>query len=131
MGCEELIQYFLQLQAIIRLYHWQTRSHPRHVASGELYEKLDELIDQFIETFMGRYKRPRYMNKGFELKVGENSDSKIVRTLEVYAAYLRTEVPKYLRESDTDLFNLRDEMLGHINQTLYLFTLGVGGSASA
>lgn len=123
MGCEELIQYFMQLQSIIHLYHWQTRLHPRHVASGELYEKLDKLIDEFVETYMGRYKRPRYPRGGFTLNITENSDTKIIKTLEIYAEYLRTEVPKYLKQSDSDLLNLRDEMLGHINQTLYLFTL--------
>ena len=121
-SCEELIQYFFQLQAIIHLYHWQTHSHPRHVASGELYEKLDKLIDQFVETYMGRYKRPQY-DGGFRLDISENTDKSIVKTLQTYAEYLRTQVDQYLKPSDTDLLNIRDEMLGHINQTLYLFTL--------
>jgi hypothetical protein len=32
-------------------------------------------------------------------------------------------VPKGLAPADTDLVNIRDEMLGELNQLLYLFTL--------
>jgi hypothetical protein len=28
----------------------------------------------------------------------------------------------YLKESDTDLLNIRDDLVGQINKTLYLFT---------
>ena len=33
------------------------------------------------------------------------------------------EVPKGLKKTDTDLINIRDEMLAELNQLLYLFTL--------
>jgi len=106
----------------IRLYHWQTTNYARHVASGELYEKLSELTDRFVETFMGRYKRPEYKDP-FKITVKQHSDSNIIETLKEYANYLRKNIDTTLKYGDTDILNIRDEMLGEINQTLYLFTL--------
>ena len=37
--------------------------------------------------------------------------------------YFTEEVPKYLGAKDTDLFNIRDEVLAGINKVKYLFTL--------
>jgi len=36
---------------------------------------------------------------------------------------LVNELPKSLEESDTDLFNIRDEMLAQLNKLKYLLTL--------
>jgi hypothetical protein len=37
--------------------------------------------------------------------------------------FLKTEVPDYVDESDTDLLNIRDEMLAVLNHTKYRLTL--------
>ena len=37
--------------------------------------------------------------------------------------YLVKDVPEMLETTDTDLLNIRDEMLGEINKTKYLLTL--------
>jgi hypothetical protein len=37
--------------------------------------------------------------------------------------YLSQVLPRKLRADDTDLLNIRDEILGSLNQSLYLFTL--------
>ena len=40
-----------------------------------------------------------------------------------YIDYLVSELPKGLEESDTDLLNIRDEMLSELNKLKYLLTL--------
>ena len=80
-------------------------------------------MDSFIETYIGKYKRPKF-NRDFSIDVVQFTDDKIVGLLREYSTFLNTEVPKYLDpQTDTDLFNIRDDILGKINQTLYLFTL--------
>lgn len=106
----------------IRLYHWSTKSYARHTGSGALYDLLSELSDKFVETYMGRYKRPDFKSS-FNVQVTQLNDSNIIEALEKYIEFLKYEVPKYLKESDTDLLNIRDEMVGEMNKTLYLFTL--------
>lgn len=35
--------------------HWATRSYAQHVALGDFYEELPELIDTVIESYQGKY----------------------------------------------------------------------------
>jgi hypothetical protein len=37
--------------------------------------------------------------------------------------FLTNEVKSFLNEDDTELFNIRDEMLAAVNKTKYLLTL--------
>jgi hypothetical protein len=51
-------------------------------------------------------------------------DEKIDEFVEKNAvAWLTTKLPKHLKVEDTDLLNIRDEIVGNLNKTLYLFTL--------
>lgn len=122
MGCETIIQVFFNMLLNVRLYHWSTTSYARHTGSGALYDSLSLLIDQFTETYMGRYKRPEFKSS-FNVQVKQFHDSNISEALREYVQFLKYEVPNYLKESDTDLLNIRDEIVGEINKTLYLFTL--------
>lgn len=122
MGCETIIKFFFHMALNVKLYHWQTKSFARHKASDELFGSLLESIDEFVEVYSGRYKRPSF-GETFQIPVNELSDSVMTSTLREYADYLRNDVPKYLKTSDTDLLTIRDNMLSTINQTLYLFTL--------
>jgi hypothetical protein len=48
---EKILLAFLTITTQIKLYHWQTLSHPRHVAAGNLYSELDELVDMNILNY--------------------------------------------------------------------------------
>jgi hypothetical protein len=43
--------------------------------------------------------------------------------IDSYIAYLNNELPQVCKEGDTDLLNIRDEMLSVLNQTKYLLRL--------
>jgi Family of unknown function (DUF5856) len=122
MGCETIVQVFFHMLLNIKLYHWETNIYARHKASDDLHGALSTLIDTFVEVYMGRYTRPEFKNT-FDVKVKQLDDLNIVDILNGYIKFLKYEVPKYTKESDTDLLNIRDEMLSEINKTLYLFTL--------
>jgi len=122
MGCENIVKVFFHITTTIKLYHWQTTNFARHKATDSLHEALSELIDTFVEVYMGRYQRPVYQN-GFKISIQELTDDTVVGIIQEYIDYLKNDVPKYLKSSDTDLLNIRDEMLQNLNQTLYLFTL--------
>ena len=119
---ESIIKAFFHMTLSIKLYHWQTNSYPRHKASDELFNQLLTLIDTFVETYIGKYKRPSFNDK-ISITFTELSDKDIVKSLNKYTYYLSNELPKQLQTSDTELLNIRDEMLQLFNQTLYLFTL--------
>lgn len=122
MGCETIVQVLFHMLLNVKLYHWETMNYARHQAAGELYDAVSEFTDKFIEVYMGRYQRPEFKSS-FRIQVKQLDDTTIVSALNEYILFLKEEVPKYLSEDDTDLFNIRDELLGCFNKILYLFTL--------
>ena len=128
---EKVLLTFLTITTQIKLYHWQTLSHPRHLASGELYSHLDELVDRFIEALQGRAIMETG-NPNFRILL---SDRMNTITLKNYndsdALTLILNVKTYLESGEfnsiigrfTDLLNIRDEMLAAINKSSYLFSL--------
>ena len=122
MGCETIVNIFFHMITTIKLYHWQTKVYARHKATDDLLIVLNPLIDTFIETYIGRYSRPKF-NDSFIIEVDELNDQTAKDTLSMYVDFMKNEVPKYIKSSDTDLLNIRDAILGELNKTLYLFTL--------
>jgi len=108
----------------IKLYHWQTRSYSRHKATDEVLERLDTNIDKFVEVYMGKYGRPIMKGKMTTTIVQNLNESQIVSFVKRCIEELINETVQDLDKSrDTDLINIRDEMLADLNQLLYLFTL--------
>lgn len=113
---------FLSIRNLTKVYHWQTHIYARHKASDKLVKKLTEKIDEFMEVMQGK--------RGVRLSIPANNtflaenqtDSSIVELLNAFKNFLSDKLPTYLKPEDTDLLNIRDEMLANINQTLYLFT---------
>lgn len=118
------IHFFLQLRNQIKLHHWQTRIYARHVATDNMLDKLEKSIDSFVEIYIGKYGRPRVTGKNAEITLHNLSEPGIVRVINAAIKYLQGTLTKSLKAAaDSDLINIRDEMMGELNQLLYLFTL--------
>ncbi len=115
----QLFRYKNQWQ----IYHWQTKSFARHKGADVMLDGLDAFLDTFMEAYMGKYGRPDFGAGGSILYLVNMDDSQAVAFLDEMSTYFTNEVPKYLDEKDTDLFNIRDEILGVVNKVKYLFTL--------
>lgn len=115
------IDKFLTLQNQLRIHHWQTASYAEHKALGKAYESLDPLIDSFVEVYMGKYGKDTEQHRTIELKGYETTHPMPV--LNYFEEYLINELPMELKGNDSELLNIRDEMLSVINQTKYLLTL--------
>lgn len=117
------IHFFLNLRNEIKLYHWQTKVYARHIATDQILEKLDKNIDSFVEIYIGKYGRPRMTGKNSVLTLRNLSEAGAKRLISSAIKHLQGSLTKSLKEYDTDLLNLRDEMIGDLNQLLYLFSL--------
>lgn len=115
--------FFLHLETNIKLYHWMTRSYARHVATDSLHEKILEQTDKFVEVYIGKYKRPSLQKKDLNITLGNHSDKDILVFLDFAINYLTKDLFKYITDKDTDLVNIRDDILSAINQAKYLYTL--------
>ena len=117
------IQFFFAMRDQIKIYHWQTGVFARHKATDDVIKALDESIDKYVEVYMGKYGRPRLTAKTSVIHVKNMGEKEAVAFVKKCIRTLIEVVPKGLGPEDTDLINLRDEMLGELNQLLYLFTL--------
>jgi hypothetical protein len=118
--------HFLEMLLLLKLFHWKTHSFSTHKATDELYATLNANMDKFIEVFLGKTdSRLNFagqksitltdINTVFELK-------QKVMTFKVFLIKL-TDSKDLSPMSNVDLLNIRDEILGDMNQFLYLLSL--------
>ena len=119
---DPIIQNFFQLECQLRLYHWNTTSFARHKASDEAIGHVVTSMDRIIETLLGQKDRTSIIPPQIEMKFQTLSDEGILTYLDLFIDYLKRWESKEVLNS-TDILNLRDELLGHINQVKYLMTL--------
>ena len=119
----EDVNFFMNMREQIKLYHWQTKIYSRHKATDTVIEELDKNIDKYVEVYMGKYGRPRMTPRTNTIKVGNLSEGSIVKFIKTCISVLANDLVRGLKPADTDLVNIRDEMMGELNQLLYLFTL--------
>ena len=116
---------FMEILIMIKLYHWKTYSYATHKATDELYSKLNDNIDHFMEVLFGKTEiRTNLLNCRKISLIDLNSPEQLKREIEKYKSYL-VDLSKnsfILKMSNTDLLNIRDEILGDLNQFLYLLT---------
>ena len=117
-----IIRIFLEVLNMVKLYHWKTHSYAQHKATDELYSRLNEHIDKFIEILMGKDEsRIKMLEKRINLIDPNNTHDFKTRIYE-YREFL-TDINMFFdNKKDSDLLNVRDEILGDINQFLYLMT---------
>ena len=117
------VQFFFTMREQIKLYHWQTKVYSRHKATDSVIDSLDESIDKYVEVYMGKYGRMKMNSGTSSVSVKNLSETSVINFIKKCIVYLNSELVRKLKETDTDLVNIRDEMLSELNQLLYLFTL--------
>ena len=128
----EYIIRFLEMLNTIKIYHWSTLSYPTHKATDELHSKMSELVDSFIEIYIGHLSR-RGGGAGAGIPVFKRGAASEIsfcecKSLDIFCKKLDeyiTFMEGLTKRLDgyTDLVNIRDEMVGAVAQTLYLLRL--------
>jgi hypothetical protein len=117
----DLITFFFRLSSSLKLYHWKTSMYPRHVSSGDLFDTVISTTDKFMEIYFGKYGKGQIAS--LECSADLYDDREVISFLREAIMFLNDLVKnKLVKESDSDLLNIRDDLVGHINATLYLFT---------
>lgn len=118
-----LIKIFFELLFSIKMFHWDTSEYSAHKASDDLFQSLNSHIDKFVEIFLGKVYIKRFDFESFSIKIKNlktKTDcfeyiTKCKNTFENIEIYL----PK---NYNGDLLNIRDEIIGDLNQFLYLLS---------
>ena len=122
---KEVTVVFLEMLLMVKLFHWKTTSYATHKATDDLYTKLNANIDSFIEVLLGKtgFRTNLMSNKSIRL-VDLSSAESLKREIEAFKGYLVSlNDNKAMKQmANTDLYNIRDTLLGDMNQFLYLLT---------
>jgi hypothetical protein len=119
----EIAMIFLSFRDQLKIYHWQTSVYARHVAADKLFDALEDQIDRFMEVLQGtRNLRIQLTAKSGNVKYSNQSDDDANAILLSFKNWLSTVLPNMLEDTNTDLLNIRDEMLASVNNTIYLYS---------
>uniref|UniRef100_A0A6C0HD52 Ferritin/DPS protein domain-containing protein n=1 Tax=viral metagenome TaxID=1070528 RepID=A0A6C0HD52_9ZZZZ len=122
---QEIVVKFLSILNIVKIYHWKTHSYATHKATDELYSKLNDDIDHFVEVLLGKIGNRVDLTKCKSIPVRDfTSLEQMKREIVNFKSYLvGLDSNKVMHiMSNSDLYNIRDEILGDLNQFMYLLT---------
>ena len=116
-----IIKTFLQFLNCTKLYHWSTSSYSQHKATDELYDNLNKRVDEFVETMLGKTRdRIRYIQPDRCSVPNKFKFLKSVSTFKIFLINLNNVLNPI---NDTNLINIRDEILQDLDKLVYLFQL--------
>lgn len=122
---KEITVVFLEMLLMVKLYHWKTTSYATHKATDELYTKINANMDSFVEVLLGKSGvRTDLMSHKHIRLVDLSSAEALKREIEGFKGYLvgLNDNKAMKKMSNNDLFNIRDTILGDLNQFLYLLS---------
>jgi DNA-binding ferritin-like protein len=122
----EIVLKFIQMLNIIKIYHWKTLSYPQHKATDELYESFNGRMDEFVETMLGKTGKRFNLSSVKHIPFYDYTNvTKFKQCIETFKIYLvnMSNAAYFKNPANSDLLNIRDEILGDLNKFTYLLTL--------
>jgi hypothetical protein len=117
-----VVHVLLQYQILLKIYHWQTRSYARHVASDSLHENISKNIDLIVETLQGEQNKRIKFTPSCKIDLQNMTDKSMLPFLKEFREWVDSDLIATFPKSSF-LVNIKDEIITDINKTLYLFTL--------
>ena len=122
---KEITILFMEILMMVKLYHWKTHSYATHKATDDLYGKLNDNIDHFMEVLLGKSGERTNLTSQKSIRLMDlTSAEELKREVDSFKGYLvaLNDNKAMQQMTNTDLYNIRDEILGDLNQFLYLLT---------
>ena len=122
---QKIVTMFLQMLNTVKLYHWKTSSYAQHKATDELYTNLNLNIDLFVEIMLGKTGSRVNLTQQKSLPLLDyNSVTDFIKEVNRYKEFLinMTSDDSFNISNNSDILNVRDEILGNLNQFTYLLT---------
>ncbi len=113
---------FFNLIIQLKIFHYQTLLYSHHKVIDDLINSLSDKLDLFLEIMQGLYDcRLRLPSNGININVQNCNEKYVKEVLNEFKIYLTKTIHKYIK-NNSQLSNIRDEILGSIDQTIYLLS---------
>ena len=122
---KEIVIKFMEMLLTVKLFHWKTHSYATHKATDELYGSLNDNMDKFVEVLLGKSgDRINLLKQKSISLVDLDSQEKLKTRIELFKTYLigLSKNSRMNTAENSDLMNIRDEILEDMNKFLYLLT---------
>ena len=110
-NCSLFVATLLHSATNAHFFHFSTDSYAKHKALGKYYEEITDLVDNLVESYMGKYGKLT----SFPSVYHQPKDPiRYMESLQSFVADARQDLPQ-----DSELQNLIDEIADLINTTTY------------
>ena len=123
---QKIVGFFLQMLNTVKLFHWRTTYYGAPKATDQLYADLNSKIDQFVEVLLGKNNlRDSILNiKSLKIGIFNNPNDFKKEIINYKSILMKFNINKFNHQmKNSDLNNIRDEILALLNQFLYLLEL--------
>lgn len=118
----KIVETFLEMLNTVKLYHWKTSVYAQHKATDDLYDKLNDNIDTFVETMLGKTGSRVNLTRVKSIPLNDYSSvSEFNKKIKQYIQFL-INLDIGNANNNGDLLTIRDDLLGNMNQFEYLLT---------
>ena len=121
---QKIILTFLEMLDTIKLHHWKTMQFSTHKATDDIHDKLSDNVDKFVETMIGKNGLRVNLTSFRTIPLCDyDNDEKFKNKIDTYKTFLIGLNKDQINiTNNSDLLNIRDELLGNLNQLTYLLT---------
>ena len=123
---DDLIKNMLEIQTLLKLYHWNTFSYSTHKATGDLYDSLSDRIDEYAEVMIGKSNgKYRIDMSDFNKLVikGASNNNQLASIIKLFIVDLNSFHSQLPSNFYSEVQNIKDEILADLDKFLYLLTL--------
>jgi ribosomal protein L6P/L9E len=110
----ELVIDLLHSATVTHIMHWQTTSYAAHIALGEYYDQIVDVVDAVVEAYQGKTK---IILANYPIEMDKSEGMEPLAYLEYLSAEL-TE-GRALFGTDSEIQNLVDGIADLIDSTMY------------
>ncbi len=121
---QKIILTFLEMLDTIKVHHWKTMQFSTHKATDDMHDKLSDNVDKFVETMIGKNGIRVNLTSFRTIPLCDyDNDEKFKNKIDTYKTFLiGLNKDQFNITNNSDLLNIRDELLGNLNQLTYLLT---------
>jgi len=119
------IKFFSKLfeaRQMAHIFHLQVKGEMgsgwEHTALNTFYDQILELTDEIIEVYQGQFG----VIEGYEIVSSSNSGKKSLDYLNEFVKYIKDERYECIKEEETHLHNIIDEVVALCYKTIYKLT---------
>lgn len=118
----DIIIKLIEFKEQLKINHWQVKSYAQHKAFDDTYDSLNGQLDTLVEAISGKYGR-FVIGDNNTIKLINIDENSIVDSINKLQEYLVIIFPNFFVSKDTEIFNIRDEILQTLDKLKYLLTL--------